>query len=68
MWRSPDGHAETIFSAKFAPHDHNMLVTASYDRMVKLWDVDKAECIDSLEVGEYSTNTLLCHSIYIVLC
>ena len=58
-WRTEAGHTETIFDARFAPHNSSMLVTASYDSQLKLWDVGKGTCIDSLEVGSTEDCLLL---------
>jgi hypothetical protein len=34
LWRRPAGHTETIFAAAFAPHDPDVLATASFGAML----------------------------------
>lgn len=42
------GHIETIFDCEFAPHDANILATASFDGTIKLWDVATFTCVSTV--------------------
>lgn len=37
--RSVAGHANRIFSLKYDPADHNVIVTGSWDKMLQIWDL-----------------------------
>lgn len=47
-------HTETIFNCAFSAVEPNLLATSSYDRTVRLWDMSKMECVDTLQ-GSTST-------------
>ncbi|GBF87625.1 hypothetical protein Rsub_00336 [Raphidocelis subcapitata] len=51
LWRRPAGHTETVFAAAFAPHDPDILATASFDGTVRLWNVATLECVKVMACG-----------------
>jgi WD40 repeat protein len=44
-------HTETIFDCAFSTTNADIFATSSFDSSIKLWDISKMKCIDSL-VGE----------------
>ncbi|XP_052276761.1 WD repeat-containing protein 17-like isoform X3 [Dreissena polymorpha] len=52
------GHIETIFDCEFAPHDANILATASFDGTIKLWDVASFTCLNTSPGNEGIIYTL----------
>lgn len=44
MWANDRGHTETIFDCSCSPIAPYLCATASYDKVVKLWDMGSGEC------------------------
>eukprot|EP00741_Cyanophora_paradoxa_P001368 tig00000480_g1324.t1 len=42
------GHTETVFDCAFKPADANILATAAYDGIVRLWDVSQNRFLDRI--------------------
>eukprot|EP00826_Nyctotherus_ovalis_P008808 TRINITY_DN12290_c0_g2_i2.p1 TRINITY_DN12290_c0_g2~~TRINITY_DN12290_c0_g2_i2.p1 ORF type:complete len:226 (-),score=36.58 TRINITY_DN12290_c0_g2_i2:162-839(-) len=40
LWNAAAGHSETIFDLAFKPDHPNVLATAGYDGLVKIWNLD----------------------------
>ena len=44
VWANDRGHTETIFDCSCSPTAPYLCATASYDKVVKLWDMGSGEC------------------------
>ena len=43
------GHTERLYCIKFHPYAKNVLASASYDRSIKLWNIDTGKAVLSLK-------------------
>ena len=43
-----EGHSEWVYSAQFSPDGTN-IVSASWDKTVRVWSVATGECVQTLE-------------------
>ena len=44
VWANDRGHTETIFDCSCSPIAPYLCATASYDKVVKLWDMGTGKC------------------------
>ena len=44
------GHGDAVSSLAFRPDDPNVLVTGSWDKTVKLWDLSTSTCLSTMSV------------------
>jgi WD40 repeat protein len=42
------GHLERLYCIKYHPYVKNLLASASYDRTVKLWDIETQQAVKTL--------------------
>jgi WD repeat-containing protein 17 len=47
-WSTQGGHTETIFDCQFSVHDPNLLATCSFDTSIRIWDVARRSCTQTL--------------------
>lgn len=52
------GHSGKVLSAKFMG-DNNKVVSASYDRTIKIWDLRSKSCVSTKFAGS-SCNDIVC--------
>lgn len=50
------GHSETIFDCSFSSYDSNLFATSSFDGSIKIWNIKKQECEETL-IGEENVIT-----------
>lgn len=43
------GHKDFVWFASFNPYGTNMVVSASNDKTIKIWDITNGECIKTLQ-------------------
>lgn len=55
-------HQETINVAKFAHHSPHLLVTSSYDRDVKMWDIRQEPTQPCYTASSTGGNVMVCFS------
>ena len=55
------GHGEAVSSLAFKPDDPNVLVTGSWDKTVKLWDLSTSTCLSTMNVGYVLKSHLFTH-------
>lgn len=52
-----EGHKSYVMSIAFSP-DSTHLVSGSYDKTVKIWNLTTLECVTTLEGHTYLVNTV----------
>ncbi|GFR43266.1 hypothetical protein Agub_g4328, partial [Astrephomene gubernaculifera] len=52
VWRQEGGHTETIFDCRFCTTDPDLLATACFDSIVRIWDVRSGRCVRQLAGAE----------------
>ena len=58
------GHSGKVLSAKFMG-DNNKIVSASYDRTIKIWDLRSKSCVNTKFAGS-SCNDIVCSESNII--
>jgi len=61
VWMLMAGHTEKIYSIKFHPLASGVIASASYDKTVRIWDVDAGEERITLQGHEDTVLLICCH-------
>lgn len=58
------GHADRVSSIKYHPYAKNVLASASYDKSIKIWNIDAEQAMITLQQHPDFVNLKLPNLIY----